>query len=213
MDPSRRGRDAAKGTKPPAVVICSTSQVVLLRTLAVDLGTAARAPYEGESHPPTTSIATREGWHPTGYLARVPRGLRGAGNRAPLRARRAPLHAWGSRRRIVVPPCGHTQGLQALRIFQGGHGEPSLRPARCHRDSAEALCACRVAKVPRGPCCATSRRTRVAPRRYLKPTPSAPRSARPRWDGSSTERWTADWRASWWSWRNASGRRTAKEET
>src|SRR5829696_523397 len=132
MAPVRKARDARKDTKPPAVVIGSTSQVVLRGTLAVNRGTAARTPYEGGSHPRTTSIATREGWHPTGYLARVPRGLRGADNRAPLRARRAPLHARGPRRRTVVPPRGHTQGLQALRSFQGGHGEAAgqKRPLR-----------------------------------------------------------------------------------
>src|SRR5215211_1059606 len=127
MAPSRRGRDTRMDLKPPAVVIGSTSQVVLLRTLAVDLGTAARAPYEGESHPPTTSIATREARIPTGYLAWEPRGLRGAGNRASLRARRAPLRAWGPRRRTLVPPCGHPQGLRALRSFQGGHSEAARR--------------------------------------------------------------------------------------
>jgi CRP/FNR family transcriptional regulator, global nitrogen regulator len=34
---------------------------------------------------------------------------------------------------------------------EGLFGEPSLRPAGRHRDSAEALCACRAAKVPKGP--------------------------------------------------------------
>jgi CRP-like cAMP-binding protein len=34
---------------------------------------------------------------------------------------------------------------------EGLFGEPSLRSAGRHRDSAQALCACRVAKVPKGP--------------------------------------------------------------
>jgi CRP-like cAMP-binding protein len=40
-----------------------------------------------------------------------------------------------------------------VRLLDGSglFGEPSLRPAGRHRDSAEALCACRVAKVLKGP--------------------------------------------------------------
>ena len=34
---------------------------------------------------------------------------------------------------------------------EGLFGEPSLRSAGCHRDSAEVLSACRAAKVPKGP--------------------------------------------------------------
>jgi CRP-like cAMP-binding protein len=40
-----------------------------------------------------------------------------------------------------------------VRLLDGGglFGEPSLRSAGSHRDSAEAVSACRAAKVPKGP--------------------------------------------------------------
>src|SRR5829696_1137999 len=44
-------------------------------------------------------------------------------------------------------------GEATVRLLEGKglFGEPSLRPAGRHRDSAEALYACRAAKVPKGP--------------------------------------------------------------
>src|SRR5215203_473508 len=44
-------------------------------------------------------------------------------------------------------------GEATVRLLDGKglFGEPSLRPAGRHRDSAEALYACRAAKVPKGP--------------------------------------------------------------
>ena len=64
---------------------------------------------------------------------------------------------------------------------EGLFGELSLRPTGRHRDSAVAISACRVAKVPSHPCSAISQRIQVAPPRCLTPSPSALRSAKLWW--------------------------------
>jgi hypothetical protein len=76
-----------------------------------------------------------------------------------------------------------------VRLLDGSGlaGEPSLRSAGRHRDSAEALSACRVAKVLKGPC-AISRMIRAVPQHCSKPSPSAPRSAKLRCSGCSSGR-------------------------
>src|SRR5215203_6180446 len=75
---------------------------------------------------------------------------------------------------------------------KGLFGEPSLRSEGRHRDSAQAVSACRVAKVPKGPLLRLLLGMRAVPRRCSGPSPGAARSARPRWGGCSTGRWTAD---------------------
>ena len=77
-----------------------------------------------------------------------------------------------------------------VRLLDGAglFGEPCLRPTGRHRDSAQAISACRVAKVPKSLLQRHLRRIQVAPPRCLAPSPSAPRSAKVWWNDCSIGR-------------------------
>jgi CRP-like cAMP-binding protein len=71
---------------------------------------------------------------------------------------------------------------------EGLFGELSVRSTGYHRDSAQAISACRVAKVPKSLLQRHLRRIQVAPPRCLAPSPSAPRSAKLWWNDCSIGR-------------------------
>ena len=71
---------------------------------------------------------------------------------------------------------------------EGLFGELSVRSTGFHRDSAQAISACRVAKVPKSLLQRHLRRIQVAPPRCLAPSPSAPRSAKLWWNDCSIGR-------------------------